>query len=270
MNYRNTKILAEKTLTGSGTETIDVNIKDIISRIILKWEITMAGYGMDSYPHTDITKIELVDGSDVLFSLNGGQCQALCIYDRKIPSLNGGWYVNANNVTSIYGIDFGRFLFDKLLALDPNVLRNLQLKVTYDSDVMDTGATEGRLEVLAEVFDEKVISPVGFLSAKELHSRTPPASGYWYVDLPTDYPIKKMLVQGFYKANEPYTVVTEARLDEDNEKRVPFDWDLEDYERVMQGEQIPILERIYGYADTASTYAYYTTCLLYTSPSPRD
>ncbi|KKK87598.1 hypothetical protein LCGC14_2751610, partial [marine sediment metagenome] len=102
------------------------------------------------------TKIELIDGSDVLHSLDGGQNQALCIFDRKCPTMNHGQYINANSQRSLYGIDFGRFLFDKELALDPSRFRNLQLKVSYDSDISDDGVTSGSLEVWADLFDEKV------------------------------------------------------------------------------------------------------------------
>ena len=260
MNYRTTKLLAEKSLTTTGTHTIDLNIKDIISRIIIAWRVSMSGYGMDSYAYRDITKIELVDGSDVLHSMNGGENQALCIYDRKCPTMNHGQYVNAASAYTTFGIDFGRFLHDPELALDPSKFRNLQLKITYDVDVMDTGNTTGYLEVLADCFDEKMVSPVGFLMAKEHYSWSLSAAGaYEYIDLPTDHPIRKMLIRGYKVSREPWYQVIEARLDEDNEKRIPFDWDLEDYHRIMKGVWTPVEEPFYGYADTSGTYHYYLT-----------
>ena len=257
MNYRQTKILDAKTLSGAGTETIPLNVQDVISRITLQWIVTKTQIAMNSYPHRDITKIELIDGSDVLHSLDGGQNQALCIFDRKCPTMNHGQYINANSQRSLYGIDFGRFLFDKELALDPSRFRNLQLKVSYDSDISDDGVTSGSLEVWADLFDEKVVSPVGFLMSKEIFSRTPPASGYYSTDLPTDYPLRKLLIQGYRSAYEPWYQVSEARLSEDNDKRVPFDVELELYYQLRKAIDTPVEEAVVLEAGDPTGYAYY-------------
>lgn len=258
MNYRTATVLATKTLTGAGTEPIALNLRDIISRLTLVWSIGKVKLGMSSYPHNDITKIELVDGSDVLFSMDGGQAQALNIYDRERFTAWNGVNINNNEVISFYAIDFGRWLYDTELALDPGKFRNLQLKVTFNSAVCEVGCEDGDLTVYADVFDEKVVSPIGFLMSKEHHSRTPPATGYWYVDLPTDYPLRKMLVQGYEAAYEPWYLVSEAKLDEDNEKRIPFDWNLEKYFEIRRTLDVPIQEHIAGQGD-ADGEALYTT-----------
>lgn len=246
MKYRTAELLAPEDQTaGAGTKTIDITGSQPISRIIIQWIITKAQVGMSSYPHKDITKIELVDGSDVLHSLDGGQNQALCIYDRKAPTMNHGQYINANSQRSVYGIDFGRFLYDPALALDPSKFKNLQLKITYDEDVSDTTATVNSLGVWAECFDEKVITPIGFLSAKNYESWSLGAAGaYHYVDLPTDRIIRKMLIQGYRSAYEPWYQIAEAKLSEDNDKRIPFDWNLERYHQHRKGIDTPVSERV--------------------------
>jgi len=244
MKYRSTEILAAKTLTGTGTEVIDLNIAQPISRINFQWIVTKTQVGMNSYPHKDITKIELVDGSDVLHSLDGGQNQALCIYDRRCPTMNHGQYINANSQRSLYGIDFGRFLYDPLLAFDPAKFRNPQLKVGFDSDVSDDGVASGTMQIWADVFDEKTISPQGFLMAKEMYSRTPPAAGYYEVALPTDYMLRRMMIQGYRKEYEPWYQVSEARLDEDNMKRVVFDYNLEVYYQLRKALDTPLEENV--------------------------
>lgn len=260
MKYRTTHLLAEKTMSGSGTEVIDVKVKQPISRIIIAWRVTMAGHGMNGYPHLDIPKIELVDGSDVLHSLDGGENQALCIYDRKVGTMNHGQWLNACSGYSTYGIDFGRFLHDPLLALDPEKFTNLQLKISYNVALMDTGASTAYLEVWAEVFDEKVITPIGFLMAKEHYSWSLSAAGaYEYIQLPTDHPFRKMLIQGYKIGIEPWYQVIEARLDEDNESKIPFDWDLEDYHRVRKGMKPMVEEQLIGVAKTDSSNVFYVT-----------
>lgn len=257
MNYRNVTIHAEETLLTKGTKVIPINVKDKISRITIFWQVLMAAHGMDSYPHSDITKIELVDGSDVLFSMDGGECQALCIYDRKCEGMNGDFWMNGVNTVATFGIDFGRFLHDPLLALDPTLFRNPQLKITYNVALMDTGATYGYLSVFADVFDEKVISPVGFLMSKEVWSAVKPTAGYEAIDLPTDFPYRKLLLKSYKVAYEPYNMIDEVRLDEDNQKRIPFDVNLEDYYHIMKGIWSPVVSRVYGVCHSGGTYAFY-------------
>jgi len=265
MNYRDATILAAGSLDSAGTKVIDINVRDIISRITLDWKVTKADIGMNSYAHKDITKIELVDGSDVLYSMDGGQCQALCIYDRRCPTMNHCQFLQGASQRSLYGIDFGRFLFDPELALDPTRFRNLQLKVTYDEDVSDETVTENELAVYAKVFDEKVVSPAGFLMSKEHYAYTIGSTGYVYVDLPTDYPIRKMLIQGYVKGAEPWYQIAEARLDEDNDKRIPFDWDLETYARIMKGVWAPVEEVVIGLVMTGGSHFYVTPTDYYAS-----
>lgn len=259
MNYRTVTLKAAGELSGSsGTEIIPIYVKDIISRIMIYWQVDMLADFQASYLHADIVKIELIDGSDVLHSLNGGQSQGLIIYDRKVPTLNYKQRLYGNSMASIYGIDFGRFLHDPQLALDPQKFNNLQLKITWNEAKAETNATVNQLEVKAEVFDEKAVSPIGFLMAKEHFSAVSPASGYRYIDLPTDYILRKLIVQGYYSGNEPWYSVGEVRLDEDNEKRIPFDWDVERYYRTMMGVWMPVVEDLIVMADTDG-HAFYVT-----------
>ena len=263
MKYRTVDILAGADQTdGSGTKTIDINLKDVISRIRIYWQVTMAGEGMNSYQHKDIPKIELVNGSDVLHGLDGGQNQALCILDRKIPTMNYKQKLGSNSLASNYGIDFGRFLHDPMLALDPKRFDQLQLKITYNEAVADTGATVNELQVKAEVFDQKQVSPVGFLQAKEIYNATTPASGYTYLQLPRDHTLRKLLVQGYRSAYEPWNQVANARLSEDSDKRVPFDWNIERYYRMMQSEWTPVVDEFFCYGQGASA-----TNLVYVTPT---
>lgn len=259
MNYRNTTVLAEKTLTTSGTETIPITVKDIISRITIIWQTLMSKHGMDSWCYGDVTKIELVDGSDVLHSMDGAENMALCLYDRKVSTMKGEVWLNTCRGISIYGIDFGRFLNDPLLAFDPSKFTNPQLKISYNVAVMDTDATYGYLSVFADCFDEKVVNPIGFLMSKEVWSAVKPTDGYESIILPTDYPYRKMLLKIFKSAYEPYDLVDEVRLDEDNQKRIPFDFNLEDYFHMMKGQWTPIADRIYGVGGNTGNRVFYVT-----------
>jgi len=84
--------------------------------------------------------------------------------------------------------------------------------------------------VMAYVFDEKVISPVGFLMSKEHHAEACPAlNAYKYVDLPLDFPYRRIMVRAFLKAYPPEHSIAHVKIDEDNERRIPWSINVEDY-----------------------------------------
>lgn len=259
MKYRVARILAEESLSASGTKTIDLNVSEPISRIDLRYKYTKGSAEMIAHPSKDITKVELVNGSDVLHSLSGAENQALCIYDRKVQTMCHGQHLTANSEEITLGIDFGRFLWDPLLAFLPSQFKNPQLKITYDSDLSDASSTSPVLEIFGHLFDEKAISPVGFLMSKEHHSAAAPANdSYKYVDLPTDYPIRQMIIRAYEAAYAPWNCIEGIRLDEDNDKRVPLDYLMEEYCRMMKGVW-PCVEENFVARTTSSGPVFYIT-----------
>lgn len=259
MNTRETDILAEKTISADGTETIDLDIADIISRLDITYRYTAATHTMSAPAYKCLSKIEIVDGSDVLFSLEGGQAQALNIYDRGVPTMSHGQHVNSLTEFQTYGIDFGRWLWDEVLAFDATKFSNPQLKVTIDMDAGSAGVTSGYLRVRGNLFDEKKVTPTGFLMSKEHYSYTPASSGaYEYVELPQDYTIKRMMVQPYLTDYEPWYVISEVKLDENNEGKIPFDVEVEDYVRRRKGVD-PAVEEALDVRGVTGGYTFYTT-----------
>lgn len=261
MNYRNVTVHPLEALSAAGTKTIDIKGVDVISRLLIKFILTktVAAHTMSAHPAKDITKIELVDGSDLLFSLTGYEAQALNIYDRKVGSMCAGVHMASVGEESWYGLDFGRYLFDPVLALDPKRFKNLQLKITYTLTSVDPLATAGSIEVFSDVFDQKVVTPMGFLMSKEHYSYTPGADGsYEYIELPTDYPFRKMLVRAFTSAYEPEYTIESVRLDEENQKRIPLDLTLAKYISQMRGIWPEVTEQFAVIAYT-SERVYYVT-----------
>lgn len=260
MNYRLAELLTDTSVTGTGTKIIDLDIEQIISRLIILWFPELGGNYLDDQLPKDISKIELVDGSDVLHSLNGCENQALLLYDRRANASIYGMHINTVVDYVELGIDFGRWLYDKELAFDPRKFNNPQLKITYDVDVSNTATTTGHLQVYAHLFDEKVISPIGFLMAKEHYSWAPSGSGvYEYVELPRDYPLRRMLIRGYLKDYNPDYSLREVKLDEDNDKRVPLHIEMGKYERFLKSIYPPIIEHIQGYIHGAEGYVKYVT-----------
>ncbi|MHA1305497.1 MAG: hypothetical protein ACTSPI_17495, partial [Candidatus Heimdallarchaeaceae archaeon] len=112
MNYRQATIQSTVTLTDNKTDTYDINVQEPISRITLQLRGTNADSVPDGHPAKGISKIELVDGSDVLYSLSGEEAQATDFYDTGHTPLNVVSFVNANIWTCIVNMNFGRWLYD--------------------------------------------------------------------------------------------------------------------------------------------------------------
>lgn len=260
MNYRYATVLAEKSLSTAGTETIDIRLKDVISRLEIGYHPTLGDPAMLAALATPITKIELIDGSDVLHSLNGRENQALCIYDRRVPTMNHAELIHRADLYATMGIDFGRYLYDPELAFDPTKFRNPQLKITHDSTLLSANTDTHSIEVFAHVFDEKVVSPIGFLMSKEHYAYTPANENvYEYIDMPLDYPIRQMLIRGHKDAQDPHDVVDYLKLSEDNDKRIPIDVELEAYIRRMKGVWAQVHEVFAKYFPGDDTYVFYVT-----------
>lgn len=222
MNYRLATILATEDLGASGTKVIDLTMSDILSRIQIIHGAINGDPGQDQHPAANLPKIEIVDGSDVLYSLTGKCAQARDFYDRPRPL--------GTNVTALIGamqevtidLNFGRYLYDPILAFDPKKFTNPQLKITFNRALANTSCTTAYTTVKADQFDEKVPTPTGFLMNKEHYIYPPTANGYEYIDLPRDHPIRSMGIQMLRAGMNPLALFSEARLSEDNDKRVPF------------------------------------------------
>jgi len=262
-NYRVATLLPEEAQTAAGTKIIDIDITDVISRIEIKIDRLAGSNTFIAHPSADVTKIELVDGSDVLFSLTGAECQALNIYDRQCPTMVEGTFINANDIISRYGIDFGRFLWDSELALDPKKFTNLQLKITHTLVSCNAACVSGTMEVRAWIFDEKKVTPIGFLMSKQIYSYTcGAANSYEYIDFPIDYPIRKFLIRGYYAGSQPADTITEFRIDENMEARIPIDIGVETWYSLMVGTHWkPVVESLQAYTAAGAHYFYITpTC----------
>ena len=230
MRHRYTELQGLTTLADGDITTIDLNMADPISEIVLDLRVTH-GAGADSTEHNLLCfpKIEIVDGSDVLYSLDGPEAQALDIYHSGIHP-RGGWlhYLVTTECDAQVAISFGRYLWDEVLAFDPKRFSNPQLKITFDKDTGGMNVSAGKLSILAALFDEKVIAPTGFLMTKEVKRWTTVASAHVYTDLPTDHLYRKLLLQSRYADNPPHWCFGNIKLSEDQDKKVIVDGEFRD------------------------------------------
>ena len=230
MNYRLASLLAAEAITATATKTIDINLANPISRITVQVKGMNSTSVPTAHPAKMVTKIELVDGSDVLLSLSGMEAQALSYYTQgRMPHtvLN---YVNNVNAIATYELYFGRSLWDTLLAFDPRKFVNPQLKITHNIAAGGSAPDAGEISVFADAFDEKVIAPMGFLMAKEQYSYTLTASKNEHIDLATDRPYRSLMLMALSAGLMPSSGFDYVKLSEDNDRRVVINnqrgWDL--------------------------------------------
>lgn len=243
MNYKTDLLLPAQAMSAaSGTYTLDIKTKKPISRIEITYKTTKVLYQMTAPGPANIPKIELVDGSTPLHSLTGYVNQALAYYSRPNCVMEHGQHIQSLSEVDIYAIDFGRFLYDPLLAFDPTKFDNPQLKVQWNRALADTSVTTDSMEIWAEVFDEKPINPIGFLSAREIWSGSFLAeNSVNEVMLPEDEVIRQILARAHYDGYEPWYQVDIAKLDEAGSGDVIFEYtDLEMFYRRMKSHNPPI------------------------------
>jgi len=256
MNYRIADILAGESQNTAGTKTIDLTIQDILSRITIRFKGTNNGDAPTAHPAKMISKVEVVDGSDVLMSMSGMEIQALDHYN-KLTNRQDTLNFSDNEMAIIeLNLNFGRHLWDPDLALDLKQFNNPQLKITHNKASGGSAPDAGNLRVIGWAFDEKVPAPSGYLMAKEYYSYTCGADGtYEYIDLPTDYPLKMMLSMALLADYHPWQVVNEIKIDEENDKRVIMDKKISDWScyTSQMYQAVTEMMRFTGAASTALT-----------------
>ena len=261
MNYRLATILAKEGVSKDLTKVIDLNLADPVSQFQITYESTGVG-SADASGHVAkcITKIELVDGSDILYSLSGQECQAVDFYHRgkEPPALN--WYLAGTEGFWVFNVNFGRYLYDPLFAFDPKKFTNPQLKITIDVDAGGAGSSAGFLTVLAHIFDEKTITPEGFLMHKEINNYGMAAAAHEYVDLPTDYPFRKLFIAAQTYDVGPEYLLDTIKLSEDNDRRIPFSDTFHNILKAIVGQQRPFREVIIGASSDTDNIFMCTPC----------
>ncbi len=220
MNYRIASILPSEGADAAATKTLDLRIADPISRITVQMKGLNNGNDPTAHPAKMITKIEVVDGSDVLFGLSGLEAQALNYYDKGYMPHTVLNYQNDVYAIATFDIDFGRFLYDPILALDPTKFTNPQIKITHNLALGGSVPNAANLSVFAHIFDQKDVSPTGFLMSKEQYSYTLEASAKEQIDLATDYPYRKILLKSLSDTLQPWEQYNQIKLSEDNDRKV--------------------------------------------------
>lgn len=219
MKYRQSQLLAAKSITTAGTEVLDINVRDPISRITVIARLTNNSWTPTGHPVVAVVNVDLVDGANVLHSARGSYSAALAFYGTKKQPFMYANYTDNGIAVATVPIYFGRRLWDPLFALDPKKFNNLQLKITHNYALGGAVPDAATLEVWADLFDEMPPSPLGFLSIKSLWSKTLVASTTDYVEIPTDAPIRILAPAAFSNVEEPDINIDNVKITEEHDKR---------------------------------------------------
>ncbi|KKL66778.1 hypothetical protein LCGC14_2141600, partial [marine sediment metagenome] len=241
------------------TKVLAINLANPISQFQIVYESTSVGSTITKgHAAKCISRIELVDGSNVLFSLTGQECQALDFYHSKKEPANLNVYLNGMNCEQVFNVNFGRFLWDPMFAFDPTKFVNPQLKITIDIDGGGSAPVAGFITVFANIFDEKEISPVGFLSASEVVDYSMASASHEYVDLPTDFPFRKLLIRAQTEGAGLEYLIDTVKISEDNDRKIPLNLTMFEILRNISGWQRPFIEDLVIPAGAPSNNFYCT------------
>lgn len=229
MKTRDAVLEYQRTCKDTETFTKDLDLVEPISAIEFEVECTNgATSNLNNFISDIVTKIELVDGSDVLESLNMSQLEALHFYKTgKMPCIfpsewAGG--IQRHNVS----LFFGRYLWDPQFAFLATKFKNPQLKVTFNKAAIraagDTGFASGdniKLTEVAKVFEDG-IAPTKFLMQKQIDSFTSAASGEKRIEFPIDYTYRMLLLRFWLQLKDIDEIITDIKLTCDTDKFIPF------------------------------------------------
>jgi len=262
MNYREHTLLANTTYLADKTEIIDIDVKDPISQIGIYYRPTyIAVTAHLAHPISCLKKVELVDGSEVLWSLSGAETQALDYYHRLVESFN---YMDntIGGTPEVWAfINFGRFLWDTEMAFNPTNFNNPQLKITVDINAPAADIITGSMGVFARMFDEKVISPSGFLMAKEIQEYSLANNAHEYIDMPTDLAWRKLLIRAQEDGSGLTSQLAHIKLSQDGDKHVIIDEDSGKLVHRLISQIPPYREHLFGSGYVAATNHFCTPAL---------
>jgi len=243
--FRDIYIEKAKTLADLGSLVVDLNVVDPVSVLLVNFSATNGAISNKNNPLArNITKIEVVDGSDILFSMDCRLAQALAYYWQKTYPYKAWQEYGGGGQADSFPIFFGRHLWDPVYALNPAKFRNPQVKISWNlatvNPVGATGFASGSLKmsIMARLMEGMAAPPTHFMMHKDHYSFTSAASGDERVPLPTDYPWAMFMLRAWESGVGINSSITKVKLSLDVDKDIPFDHSI--------GRQGLILENSHG------------------------
>jgi hypothetical protein len=234
MKTRKVYLLKDDSFIAAQTKTVDINIKDPISSIDIIVRMTN-GAGMTEASivkiHDEFTKIELIDGSDVIVAASMRELQSLNVAELgQLPSMEMTLETSAVQCEQAT-IHFGIGKYDVEHYFEPAKFKNPQLRIT--NTLTTPGATSWAasghyISVVANIIEEGAQPNKGFLMTKEIYSHTAVDGGIETIDFPRDYPFRLIMLEALKTAYSPILSVEKLKLTCDADKFIPYDIDSRD------------------------------------------
>lgn len=232
MRYRDAVLEYQKVLDNAGTLTKDIDIVDPVSALYLEHEaVNETTSNKGNFISDIITKVEIVDGSEVLYSANLTELEALHLYKLgKTPTLFPSEFASGIQRHGCLLL-FGRNLWDQEYAIDFTKFKNPQLKITSNIDAIRAhgsavGFATGTLKstIVAKVM-EGLAAPGKYLMAKEQLSFTSSSSSGAdeRKELPLDLVYRMLMTRHWVQQSDIDEVTSDLKLTADADKYIAFD-----------------------------------------------
>jgi hypothetical protein len=233
MRTRKVYLLKDEAFVAAQTKLINIGVVDPISWIDIIVEMTNGAAMTEASevkPHDEFTKIELVDGADVIASGSMEEWQALNSFEMgALPRMELTLDDGAVQREACH-IHFGLSRNDPAHYLQPDKFANLQMKITntFTAAAATSWAAAGHtITVIANVIEEGAAYCDGFLTAKSMYAFTAVDGAVETIDMPRDYPYRGILLQAFKTAYRPDENLEHVKLTADADKYIPIDVDMD-------------------------------------------
>jgi len=144
-----------------------------------------------------IDKIEVVaNGSEIIKSVNGTQAAFAAFADQRAIMPNKIEEYSSAPMEVIVPINFGRRMYDSDMALDLSRFSSVELQIT-NSCTSSYWADSLSWTVLALWCRDPRTDPMGYLRTEEWRSWTTVADETKYLDLPTRYALRRLILQAW-------------------------------------------------------------------------
>ncbi len=236
MFLRRTYLESRFSLPDAGERTTDIAMREPITNLWLEFRATNGEQGNLANILADcVDAIEVIDGSDVIYSMDAEQALAYsAYYCNTLPNQIISEIPTVIQNLSIV-IPFGRFEGDARFAFDPTKFLNPQVRIKWNLAAIravgaDAYVTGSLVYTLVATCMEGGETPEAYFMTKEIYSYVP-AVGVEYVDLPTDYPYKMLLVRPTCAAKSIYGLVNNIMLHVNQQQFVLFNMRMTDFIR---------------------------------------
>jgi len=227
MRNREVYLFEDETMGVSATRIVNLDF----SNPIVSLDLHVRGKRTDNNTAANIiisktvSKIEIVDGSDVLFSMDMLEAMALQRYaNNEVPKMLIDGNTNAMNDAHVK-IRFGRDDSDQEWLLDPRKFVNPQCKITYNLPVGAANYVAGQqtFTLKATVCENPTSDPMGFLMSKHIYQWNKAAAGDETIDMPRDYLYRLLMLRVYNGDFSAHSEFKRAKLSCDIDRFVPFE-----------------------------------------------